>query len=74
MICSECQKEGKKSRVTGGAGATTCMYFAPYWDEEGRQHDHDGNITTYSYSCSNGHVWTEQKTGSCWCGWGAKEV
>jgi len=70
MICPECKKENKKSRVYLGSSFTTLMAPVPYYDEDGRLHVHDPNITTISYSCSNGHSWTVKKSGECWCGWG----
>lgn len=73
MICPECQKEGKKSMVYPGVSSTTLMYCAPFYDEKGEFHNHDSNITTTPYSCSNGHEWTEKSSGSCWCGWPHKK-
>jgi len=71
MKCSECITEGKKSRITPGMSSTTLMYCAPYYDEEGLYHHHDSNITTTSYSCSNGHRWSNSHTGQCGsCDWG----
>jgi len=69
MICEQCKAEGKTSRVTGLGGSRTLMYCAPYYDEEGRRHHHDFNITTSGYECSNGHHWETQSRGTCWCGW-----
>ena len=69
VICQECEKAGKASRVYPGVSMTTDMYFRPYYDEDGRLHDHDGNTSTTSYSCSNGHEWSKSRTGRCWCGW-----
>ena len=73
MICKECKAEGNKSQVYPGHGSTTAMWVQPFYDEDGKYHHHDGNTTTYSYSCSNGHEWTESSIGSCWCGWPEKE-
>jgi hypothetical protein len=69
MICETCKAEGKTSKVYGGMGTVTCAYYQPYYDEQGEYHNHDANIKTSGYSCSNGHSWTVQSTGSCWCGW-----
>ncbi len=69
MKCPQCVKEGKRSTVTPGFSSTTAMYCAPYYDEDGKHHHHDLNMTTTGYACSNGHEWTEGKRGSCWCGW-----
>lgn len=72
MICKECHAEGKKSTVREGMSMRTAMYFQPYYDEEGRHHHHDANVTTHDFKCSNGHEWVEKSSGKCWCGWGAK--
>lgn len=69
MICPECKKQGLKSKVYPGSSTRTLMYCPPFYDEEGRYHHHDSNITATEYSCSRGHKWTEETTGSCWCGW-----
>jgi len=74
MICKECSKAGLKSCVYSHGGSRTLMYSAPFWDENGCYHDHDPNIGTYGYECSNGHTWTESSRSSCWCGWPNKEV
>ena len=65
MKCPECVKAGEKSTVFEGVGTVTCMYFQPYYDEEGEYHHHDGNSYTNSYSCSNGHQWSTSTTGRC---------
>jgi len=70
MKCPKCIEQGKKSKVFGGDyGMKTLAYYAPYYDEEGKHHNHDGNTTTSNYTCSNNHSWTEKSSGSCWCGW-----
>lgn len=69
MICPECQESGLKSKVVVGASMTTLMYFPPFYDESGRFHCHDANVTTTSYECSNGHKWSASSRASCWCGW-----
>ena len=73
MICPECKRQGLKSRVYVGTSSVTLMYSAPFYDEEGKYHDHDPNTRTTSYSCSNGHKWVESSCGSCWCGWPKEE-
>jgi len=60
---------GEKSIVQTGQGSITLAYCPPFYDEYGNYHDHDSNIRTQTYQCSNGHTWTEKTTGSCWCGW-----
>ncbi len=70
MKCPKCQKEGKESKVFPHGSSTTLMHSQPFYDEKGKYHDHDPNITTSQYSCSNGHRWTEKNNSICWCGWG----
>lgn len=74
MFCKECKKLGLKSKVYPGLSSVTLLYCPPFYDEEGNYHDHDSNTTTTEYSCSNGHKWTEETTGSCWCGWPEKKT
>jgi hypothetical protein len=69
MKCPACVEEGEKSMVSGGFGTTTCAYYAPFYDEEGRSHHHAGNTSTAEYACSRGHQFTVSSSGSCWCGW-----
>lgn len=71
MICPNCKKEGKRSKVTSFGGSVTLMGWQPFWDEDGKAHYHDPNIHSSQYNCSNGHTWKESKGGSCWCGWEA---
>lgn len=70
MKCPECVKQNKNSCVYPGLSTTTAMYYYPYYDEKGNYHNHDGNITTTDYSCSNEHNFKIKILGSCWCGWG----
>lgn len=69
MICPECKKQGLKSKVYIGGSTSTLMYCQPFYDKEGKYHDHDYNSHTTTYSCSNGHHWTESPPNTCWCGW-----
>ena len=73
MICPTCKKEGKKSKVYPGMGTSTLLFCPPFYDEDGKYHNHDSNRHTTEYSCSNGHKWAEENHGSCWCGWGKKK-
>lgn len=74
--CPECEKEGKKSCLYGGnVGVMTAMHCAPFHDEEGVYHHHDGNSFTARMHCSNGHNLTVKSYKSCpTCGWTAKET
>jgi hypothetical protein len=72
MKCPKCVELGMKSCVYGGdVGESTLMYCAPYYDEDGKYHNHDMNSTTYRLHCSNGHRWVETVRGQCpSCDWG----
>lgn len=65
MICPECKKEDKKSIVQEHGGISTLMYYQPFYDEDGKRHNHDGNRFTMSYSCSNGHKWLDTLKKTC---------
>lgn len=60
MFCPDCVKEGKRSRVYPDLSSVTLMHGVTFWDEGGRLHQHDPNITTTGYTCSEGHTWVEQ--------------
>jgi len=68
-ICPFCAREGRKSQLRPGISFKTAMYFAPYYDEEGKYHFHDGNMTTTDFGCSNGHRFDYRRKGYCSCGW-----
>jgi hypothetical protein len=61
MICQQCKAEGRTSRVWEGMGA----YYPSFYDEADVYHDHDYNITTANYTCSNGHAWIEDRQRGC---------
>ena len=65
MKCPVCIEKGLKSSVYPGFGSCTAMYCAPYYDEDGKYHNHDMNTSTYSYSCSQGHKWTVSSNEKC---------
>lgn len=65
MKCAQCIAEGKTSRIMPHGGSSTLMGFSPYYDEEGAYHSHDPNAITGSYSCSNGHEWSESSYRAC---------
>lgn len=66
MKCRECEKENKTSRLTvSGPASATLLYFEPYYDEEGKYHNHDSNIITTGFSCSNGHEYTVKYLMPC---------
>ena len=69
MICPECKASGLKSEVYPGGSTTTLMYCPPFFDEDGKRHDHDLNTLITSYVCTNGHNWAKNSSGICWCGW-----
>ena len=67
--CSICVATGQKSTVTLGACMTTLAYFTPWYDENGKYHNHDGNASGCSMACSHGHGGYVDMRPKCWCGW-----
>lgn len=45
--------------------STTLMAVDSYWDEDGREHYHDRNVTTTGYFCSRGHRWATKTSPVC---------
>lgn len=58
MKCPECVKEGKRSTVLLQSVEEPLLYYARQWDEEGNETTVQPRATK-SYTCSNGHKWTE---------------
>lgn len=65
MKCPMCEEEEQRSTVTIGAVFSTCMYNAPFYDEDGRYHNHDPNSSTQHFSCSRGHDFSKSLTSPC---------
>lgn len=61
IICPKCREQGLKSIVEPGMRTTTLMVIHEWYDEEGDYHVEDPNTTSTSYSCSNGHQWSETR-------------
>lgn len=61
IICPQCEKEGKKSKVRDGGSSSTMVYYVPYYDEDGEYHHHDSNSRNTNYSCHYGHTWSVTK-------------
>ena len=55
MICEQCKREGKKSKVYVGRSTRTAVAWISYYDEDGHYVGGDPNVTTTEYDCSNGH-------------------
>ena len=73
MKCLTCVSEGKQSRLTVHPGMTTLIYAAPYYDEDGEYHNHDPNITSYGWNCSEGHSGNGSRRERCpGCDWGGE--
>lgn len=61
IICEKCKNEGLKSTIQAPMyGTTTLLAYSPgYYDEDGIYHPNKNpNRTTYTYTCSNGHTFT----------------
>lgn len=65
MKCPVCIEKGLKSNVYPGCSFSTAMWCAPYYDEDGKYHNHDMNTHSTSYSCSQGHRWTQRNASKC---------
>ncbi len=65
MICPKCKEEGRTSKIYPSGAFSTSMFCAPWYDEQGSYHDHDGNWITESFRCSNGHVWSDSRLKPC---------
>lgn len=69
MKCMECQELGLKSKVYSQGSSSTLMGYTPYYDEDGKYHDHDANTVTEGFKCSNNHFFSKKAQKKCWCGW-----
>lgn len=71
MKCPICEELKLESTIRGGNSCwKTAVYYPLSFDSKGKEHNHDKNIVTYAYECSNHHVWNEEFEGkTCWCGW-----
>ncbi len=69
MKCPECEKENLESIIYKKGNSSTLVNYMPFYDKEGNYHNHDKNIATSDYKCSNGHRFIIKSSGSCWCGW-----
>lgn len=76
MKCAECVSDGKTSKVYQGYGVTMPMGGPQFfWDEKGVQHIHDGDKTSWNYTCSEGHSFSVPVERSCparGCSWGRR--
>ena len=73
MICPVCKEAGLKSTVTEGGTSETLVGYFPFYDEEGKHHDHNDNCRITSFKCSRGHRFSHRPQRTCWCGWKGKE-
>ncbi len=76
VVCPECTAAGSKTKIVEvhrGGGAARDSYTKPtfFFDEDGREHDHDEKYQSRQtgYTCSNGHGFSVTRTIPCWCGW-----
>ncbi len=58
MVCPECKKEGRKSKVFAGS-PVRLIAARGYWDEEGSFVWKDPEVYICSFYCSNEHSWVE---------------
>lgn len=65
MKCPECVASNQASRVYRKGCTKALMGWSPYYDEDGKYHSHDGNVTTAGFSCSNGHYFQRKYRDRC---------
>lgn len=66
MRCPFCVEEGERSIVNvPGYSTRTLMMGHSFYDEDGRLHSHDPNVSSADYSCSRGHRWIHSSRSSC---------
>ena len=65
MRCEQCKVDGLRSTMRSGGSSMTLMGGHEYYDEGGRFHVHDPNITTTSWKCDYGHVTLQKSTHKC---------
>lgn len=58
LKCPVCVQRGYKTVVTEGANFTTLLASYPYYDENGKYHFNNPNVTTTSFSCASGHTFS----------------
>lgn len=59
LVCPTCKEKGLKSRVYTGGCTSTMAACASYYDENGVYVTNKCNTCACSYSCSNGHHWSD---------------
>jgi hypothetical protein len=65
MKCPGCVKEGRVSKVFVNGLTRTLLSWMPYYDEDGKYHDHNPNRETRFFRCSNDHEWTTVELPAC---------
>lgn len=72
MKCIICSNSNKKSKCFVLAEETVKAQSNKFYDEIGRYHEHNSNVTFIHYRCSNGHSFKNKQINRCWCGWNWK--
>jgi hypothetical protein len=60
MICPECHKLGKKSRIWLSYSTSTAVHYPESYDEKGKLINNNCNKTSEIYDCSNGHTFNKK--------------
>jgi len=70
LVCQQCTEQGATpERIHDLGGVATLAFCSPFYDGNGRRHQHDTNRLTYDFRCSNGHQFSQMIPHTCWCGW-----
>lgn len=67
MICEKCKELGVTSKMFLSGGSVTRAGTNSYYDENGKYHYHNSNVSTTSFNCSNGHSGIIKSTNSSSC-------
>lgn len=63
--CPECIAKDLTSKIHMECGMTTSAGVESYYDEEGRSHYHDRNVTRSTWSCTQGHAGKYRSVKGC---------
>lgn len=66
LTCPKCVEEKLTSKVYyDGTSGTGIAPPRPYWDEEGRYHEHNPNVYKHAFRCSRQHFWMQEERLPC---------
>ena len=66
--CPECIVNGQVSTINISIGMVTHAGINAFYDEQGRHHSHDRNVSRSTWSCSQGHTGDYRSVKGCGVG------